>query len=167
MSYAGIVTRAVALVIDAALVNVIAIITGAALNLVAGLFGSDINFDLGGALVAGAAWLLWVGAYFTSFWVVTGQTPGDRVLGIRVVSANGGSVGSFQALKRFVGLVLSVLALGLGFVPVLFDRRRRGLHDMIAGTVVRWVEASAPVPPQGLLTPGAASGPGAPPRPGS
>jgi uncharacterized RDD family membrane protein YckC len=34
-----------------------------------------------------------------------------------------------------VGIVLS-LPLLLGFVPILFERRRRGLHDMLAGTIV-------------------------------
>lgn len=167
MTYAGIVTRAVALVIDAALVNLIAIITGAAVNLVADLFGVNINFDVGGALVAGFLWLLLVGGYFIIFWDVTGQTPGDRVLGIRVVSANGGNVSFWQAFKRFVGLALCVLTLGIGFLPVLVDKRRRGIHDMLGGTVVQWVDASVGLPPQSLLTPGAVPAPDGPPRPGS
>jgi uncharacterized RDD family membrane protein YckC len=35
-----------------------------------------------------------------------------------------------------VGLVLSIIPLGAGFVPVLFDDRRRGLHDRLARTLV-------------------------------
>ncbi len=35
-----------------------------------------------------------------------------------------------------IGLVLSIVPLFAGFLPVLFDRRRRGLADMLAGTVV-------------------------------
>jgi uncharacterized RDD family membrane protein YckC len=167
MSYAGIVTRGVALVIDAAIVNLIAIIAGAAVSLVASLFGSGLNLDLGGALAACAAWLILVGLYFTTFWVVTGQTPGDRVLGIQVVSADGGDVGAVQALRRFAGLALCLLTLGLGFLPVLFDSRRRGLHDMFGGTVVRWVVAPTQAVPPALLTPGEASVPGAQPPPGS
>jgi uncharacterized RDD family membrane protein YckC len=167
VTYAGIVTRGIAIAIDAALINLIAVITGAAVNLVAGLFGSDINFDLGGAVVAGAIWFIWVGSYFTFFWDVTGQTPGSRVLGIRVISGDGRDVTLWQALRRFGGLVLCVLSFGIGFLPVLVDKRRRGLHDMLAGTVVQWVDASVGLPPQTLLTRGAANAPGAPPPPGS
>jgi hypothetical protein len=32
--------------------------------------------------------------------------------------------------------VVSILTLGLGFVPALVDRRRRALPDFLAGTVV-------------------------------
>jgi uncharacterized RDD family membrane protein YckC len=38
-------------------------------------------------------------------------------------------------------MVLCALPLFAGFLPILLDRRRRGLHDMIAGSVVM----SAPV----------------------
>src|SRR5262249_37203538 len=167
VTYAGIVTRAVAITIDAALINLVAIITGAAVNLIAGLFGNDINFDVGGALAAGVVWFIWIGAYFTFFWDVTGQTPGNRVLGIRVVSADGGDINALQALIRFGGLVLCVLSFGIGFLPVLVDKRRRGLHDMLAGTAVQWGGTKGGLPPPTPPTPGAADGRGVnpPPRP--
>jgi uncharacterized RDD family membrane protein YckC len=167
VSYAGIVTRGVALVVDAALVNLFAIIGGAAVNLIATLFGNDINFDLGGALLAAGLWVLWVGFYFSTFWAVTGQTPGDSLLGIRVVRADGGDVSAPRAIVRYIGLAICVLTLGLGFLPVLFDGRRRGLHDMLAGTVVRWDTVPASVVPPALITQGEATVPGAPPQPGS
>jgi uncharacterized RDD family membrane protein YckC len=167
VTYAGIVTRGSALAIDAVLINLIAVIVGAAINLIAGLFGNDVNFDAVEAVIAGAVWFAWVGAYFITFWDVTGQTPGDRVLGIRVVSQDGGELNFWQALRRFGGLVLCVLSFGIGFIPVLIDKRRRGLHDMLAGTVVQWVHASVGLPRQTLLTPGATSVRGGPPPPGS
>jgi uncharacterized RDD family membrane protein YckC len=37
---------------------------------------------------------------------------------------------------RLAALVLAALPLFAGFVPILFDERRRGLQDMLAGTVV-------------------------------
>ena len=39
-------------------------------------------------------------------------------------------------IVRFVGLVLSIVPLFAGFLPVLFTKRRRGLADFLAGTVV-------------------------------
>lgn len=75
---------------------------------------------------------------FVLFWTLTGQTPGGRLLGFRVVNVSGGGIPARQALRRFGGTVLAALPLGAGFLVVLFDDRRRGLHDRIGRTVVRW-----------------------------
>jgi uncharacterized RDD family membrane protein YckC len=39
-------------------------------------------------------------------------------------------------LRHFVGYPLSALPLGLGFIVAAFNTRGRGLHDLIAGTIV-------------------------------
>ena len=41
-----------------------------------------------------------------------------------------------RSLVRFVGLVLAIVPLFAGFLPILFTERRRGLPDLLAGTVV-------------------------------
>ena len=48
---------------------------------------------------------------------------------------------SCAPLLRFAGLLLCIVPLFAGFLPVLFDRRRRGLHDMLAGTAVVYGDA--------------------------
>jgi uncharacterized RDD family membrane protein YckC len=148
--YAGFVTRAVALVIDALLIDVIAILIGGAVNLVASLFGHHGSINLIQALFGAAAWAVWSALYFAIFWTLTGQTPGGRILGIRVVSADGSRIGLRQALRRVAGMGLAILTLGVGFLPVLTDDRRRGLHDRIAGTVVRWDSEDELAPARGL-----------------
>jgi uncharacterized RDD family membrane protein YckC len=50
-----------------------------------------------------------------------------------------------QALVRLVALTLAAVPLFAGFLPILVDDRRRGLHDMIARTVV----VGAPSPSSG------------------
>ena len=167
MRYAGVVTRAMALLVDAAVANVIAVVVTAAASLVGSLFNNDVKLDLLGGLLAGFGWIIWVALYFSVFWTVTGQTPGDRLLGIQVVSVRGGTISWPAALLRFVVLTLCALPAFLGFLPVLFDPLRRGPHDRAAGSLVRWVPAEQPVPPPPLLTPGAATSPGAPPPRGS
>jgi uncharacterized RDD family membrane protein YckC len=99
-------------------------------------------------VVGVAACLLLVALYFVVFWTLTGQTPGDRLLGIRVISVKEGRIRIRQAALRFAGLVLSAIPLGAGFLPVLVDDQRRGFHDRIAHTVVRWDADELPeVPP--------------------
>ena len=75
--------------------------------------------------------------YFPLFWVVTGWTPGMRVFGLRVVrERDGGRVGLVSALVRLIGYSIDMFGFFLGFAWVLIDRRRRGWHDILAGTVV-------------------------------
>jgi uncharacterized RDD family membrane protein YckC len=40
------------------------------------------------------------------------------------------------AFLRWVGYLISTLAIYLGFLWIAFDRKARGWHDIIAGTVV-------------------------------
>jgi uncharacterized RDD family membrane protein YckC len=139
--YAGLVTRALALIVDAVVINVIALITGAVIALIGSLLGVG-NLGIAAALTGGFVWLGWTGLYFIVFWMATGQTPGARLLGIRVVSANPRPLGIVRAFVRFVVMMLALIPLGAGFVTVLFDERRRGPHDMAAATVARWVPAA-------------------------
>jgi uncharacterized RDD family membrane protein YckC len=88
-----------------------------------------------GAVGAGV-YVLWAAAYNIVFWTTTGQTPGDRAMRFTVQSKSGGTIGPLRAFVRWLGIVVSALLLGLGFVPILFDKRRRGLQDLLAGTVV-------------------------------
>ena len=79
---------------------------------------------------------LWTIGYFVAFWTTTGQTPGDHVLQIKVLRADGSRLLPRHAIVRLVGVVLSAPLL-IGFLPILVSERRRGLHDWLAGTVVR------------------------------
>ena len=87
--------------------------------------------------MAGVLFLLWTIGYFATFWSTTGQTPGDRLMRIRVCDADSGEpIGFGRAVLRLVYLTLAAIPLLAGFLPILFDDRRRGLQDMLAGTVV-------------------------------
>lgn len=136
--YVGLVTRVVAVAIDALVINVIAVVTGGLINLVASVLGKHDGLTAAEAVVGGIAWWLWVTTYFVTFWTLTGQTLGSRVMAIRVENATGGGIRLRQALRRFAGCVLAALPLGAGFLLTLFDDRRRGLQDRIGATVVRW-----------------------------
>jgi uncharacterized RDD family membrane protein YckC len=146
--YAGLVTRGIALLVDAVVINVIAAITGAVIGLIGSLLGVG-KPGIVAALTGGVVWLAWTGLYFIVFWTIAGQTPGARLLGIRVVPDSVRRLGIVRATLRFVVMMLALVPLGAGFLTVLFDERRCGPHDMVAATVVRWASL-APAPPDGL-----------------
>ncbi|HXG41852.1 MAG TPA: RDD family protein [Dehalococcoidia bacterium] len=81
-------------------------------------------------------WLAFVPLYHIALWAWRGQTVGQMAVRVKVVRGDGGSIGPGRALLRFVVYAISVLFLFLGFVPALMDERRRGLPDLVAGTVV-------------------------------
>ena len=135
--YGGIATRAVALATDAALTIVLFMSLVGVAALVASLVGGLRPAWLAGALLS-SGWFLLVATYFVLFWSTSGQTPGMRLLQVRVRARGpgGGAPSITRSLVRFVGLVLSIVPMFAGFIPVLFTERRRGLADFLAGTEV-------------------------------
>lgn len=76
-------------------------------------------------------------AYFPYFWQKSGQTPGMRLFRLQVVrDRDGGTLGWGAAWLRLLGLYVAATVFYLGFIWVFVDKRRRGWHDLIAGTVV-------------------------------
>ncbi|HZO79317.1 MAG TPA: RDD family protein [Solirubrobacteraceae bacterium] len=134
--YIGLITRGIAFVIDAALISTVAFLAGAAVALIGSLFHFPHQTKTILAVVGGAAYVLWAAGYFVGFWSATGQTPGDRVMQIRVVTARLDRVKPIRGIVRCIGLILATVPLFIGFLPVPFDKRRRGLADWLARTVV-------------------------------
>ena len=96
-----------------------------------------------------------VAAYFLVSWTRGGQTLGMRPWRIRVVTLDGRPVTPARALLRLAVGALPLFGLGLFWVgtmrwalwapavgwaiwllPAFFDRRRRALHDLAAGTLL-------------------------------
>jgi uncharacterized RDD family membrane protein YckC len=142
VGYAGLATRVVSFVIDAALITLVDIILGVGAALILSLL--HLPHDVRVVLVAlgGAAAILGSIAYFVIFWSTTGQTPGARVMQIQVLTDHGGRVKPGWAVVRCIGVVLAALPLFAGFIPVLYDSRRRGFQDQLARTVV--IDAPGP-----------------------
>ena len=63
-------------------------------------------------------------------------TVGKRALGMYVVRTDGSRIGFWRALGRELAKLLSFITLGAGFWMVAFREDKRGLHDLIADTVV-------------------------------
>ena len=134
--YEGLVTRAIAFAIDAAIISGVAVVVGAAVGISLSVLSIPSHVETALFALGGAAFLLWSAGYFVTFWCTTGQTPGDRVLGFRVCRADDGlPLRPARALLRLVALMACAVPMFAGFLPILFDSRRRGVHDMVAGTV--------------------------------
>lgn len=99
------------------------------------------QFDQTSPLALGAwdvliTWLLPFIALYV-FWVLRGATPGKMATSIRIVDARTGLPASpLQLAVRLAGYLVSMLAMGIGFIWIFFDKRRQGLHDKLARTMV-------------------------------
>ena len=133
--YGGIGTRAIALATDVGLTLVMVMALTGFLALITSLVG-DIRPEWFAALLLSIGGTVVTGAYFVLFWSAAGQTPGMRLMRLTVHDPGGSSPSFFRSIVRFVGLLLSIVPLFAGFLPILFTKRRRGLADYLAGTVV-------------------------------
>lgn len=132
---AGLASRTAAFAIDLALAQLVFLIVSALVGLVVALVGELRPAWLFGA-IAGAGWVFFVGAYFACFWSLAGQTPGMRLVQLSVVGPGGAAPGFLRAVVRFLALLVAIIPMFAGLLPILFDSRRRGLHDFVAQTAV-------------------------------
>jgi uncharacterized RDD family membrane protein YckC len=63
-------------------------------------------------------------------------TVGKRVLQLKVTDEIGNRIGFGRATGRFFAKILSSMFFCVGFIMVGLTDRKRGLHDMLAGTLV-------------------------------
>jgi uncharacterized RDD family membrane protein YckC len=139
--YGGLVTRGIALAIDAAIVQGALLLIAGMLSLIASLVGG-VEFGTAAKVLSAVGWVLVTAGYFVVGWSTAGQTLGMRAMELSVLTADALlPPRPLRSLVRVVFLALCILPLFAGFLPVLFDRRRRGLHDMVAGTVVVHADA--------------------------
>lgn len=129
-SYGGAGERLLAYIVDAIVVAIIsAVLALVAFVLLFTAFWLAIAPIVGFFLVSLA--------YFPYFWKTRGQTPGMRMFQLYVVrDRDGGPITSGQAILRLIGYWVDGAVFYLGYIWILIDSRKRGWHDLIAGTVV-------------------------------
>ncbi len=144
--YASAGGRLIAYIVDGIIIGfVIGIFYFIGIVVVAG--GASVDSAGNTTLGAGAGvglLIMLIGAVFgvlwkPFWWSRGGQTPGYKLLGMRVVRArDGGPIGFGTGILRIIGYVINDIVFGipLGFLWVLFDAQKQGWHDKIAGTVV-------------------------------
>ncbi len=75
--------------------------------------------------------------YCALFWKYRSATPGKRMMDMTIVDATtGGPPTTGRLFLRTLGYVVNVMTFFLGFLWIVFDKRKQGLHDKMANTVV-------------------------------
>jgi uncharacterized RDD family membrane protein YckC len=136
--WGGIGLRFGALALDA----VMLVVTLFALSLVASALGGTGTSGRAdsAAAAAGIVWWLLVMVYHPTCWYVFGASPGQKVLGLRVVRASTGQdLGIGEVLVRYIIFIFVTVAFPLGIVSAAMaanDPFKRAWHDDVARSVV-------------------------------
>lgn len=158
--YRGAWIRLVALIVDLIVLTVISYILARA-------SGVQIlkNTASGTVITQPSSWEQWlffviIFFYFVGLWTWRGQTPGKWLLGAKIVKTDGRPIGIGRALLRLIVYVLYLLVWALlgtriivlfligiiAFIVVALSKKKRGIHDLIAGTVVINSRPKKPAP---------------------
>jgi uncharacterized RDD family membrane protein YckC len=139
MPLASFTARAVAFVIDffaAFLLFLIVLISGARLLAYFDMINQDANINLKFDFTNWYS-LVFLVLYFGLFtYWGNGQTPGKRLMKIRVVSLEHESMSLWHSIERALGYGASALELGFGFLQYFIHPNKQTVHDRIAETIV-------------------------------
>jgi uncharacterized RDD family membrane protein YckC len=147
--YAGPVTRLWGFVADALVIWLVFALVGMGIAFVVQLFTS---IESSGSVQLGLIGLIglvvWAFVYFWFSLAVAGRTFGMGVVGLGVVTRQGGPISGRAAFVRTLVFPFSFVLLGLGLLGILLGKERRALHDVAAGTVVvyDWGDRPAEMP---------------------
>jgi uncharacterized RDD family membrane protein YckC len=142
--YGGFWIRVVAAIIDAIVVRVVAWPIGVLFGLggLAGTLGGFPHGGLGLHLLGGGivAVVIIFGSWLYEAFMLSSPyqaTLGKMVFGMKVIDLSGNRISFGRATGRHFGKWISGMILCIGFIMVGLTERKQGLHDMLAGTLVR------------------------------
>ncbi|RMF72121.1 MAG: RDD family protein [Acidobacteria bacterium] len=133
---AAVGTRGLAVLLDSIIILLVDAFLLAAVTLSAGALQELARWTLL-AVVLGL-FVVHYGYFALCEWLMDGQTPGKRVLGIRVVESDGTRIGPLSALIRNLIRMIDFLpfGFGVGVATIFLSERCQRLGDMAAGTLV-------------------------------
>ena len=142
VGYGGFWIRVVAAIIDAIILRVVV----APVSMIfggLGMAGMMSGFPHRGlALLGGGVTfiLLLFGSWLYEAFMESSSyqaTLGKMIFGMKVTDLNGNRISFGRATGRHFAKWLSGMILGIGYIMVGFTERKQGLHDLLAGTLVR------------------------------
>ncbi len=145
--YAGFVTRLTAWLIDRGIIGGVLAFTAWLVSYLMGILGINITqCNMTGGWQDYVCWfvtlslltysLVFGPLYMMIFWTLAGATPGKVAVGVRVVRMDGKPMSFRTSFRRYIGYMMSFVALGAGFLLILVDNKRQGWDDKLAGTCV-------------------------------
>lgn len=142
--YAGFISRAIGFLIDVFIILIVNAMINFMIRVLLTFFGIDnqkVISDISATRLANGLALIFPvflqAAYFIGCWSIFGRTVGMSLLGIRIEETNRpGDVTFIRATLRYIGYYVSLLALGIGFLWVLVDKRSQGWMDKMGNTYV-------------------------------
>jgi uncharacterized RDD family membrane protein YckC len=148
---AGLATRLLAAGIDVGLMFLVYSIASSVLaSIIPFVFGGHLSLPV--AIVLGVLGFLLAGGILATFWALAGQTPGMRFLSIRLTHQGSRDITFGCATRRVLGVVVSIVPLGLGYLAILRDPSRRAWHDRMTGTEVIY-DVVARTAPHAVISP--------------
>jgi uncharacterized RDD family membrane protein YckC len=134
--YAGPVGRVLAFALDSVVVTLAYTGAGATVDWLAKIFLDRSVVGGASAWVSAVLFASWAFVYFFGSLAVAGRTPGQALVGLRVVARDGSTLPPGSALVRTLCLPVSFLLCGLGLVGVVVGREHRALHDVAGRSAV-------------------------------
>ena len=142
VGYGGVWIRVVAAIIDAIILRVVVspvsmVFGGLGLaGMMSGLPHRGLGLLGGGVtfiLLLFGSWLYEAFMESSSYQA----TLGKMIFGMKVTDLYGNRISFGRATGRHFAKWLSAMILGIGYIMVGFTERKQGLHDLLAGTLVR------------------------------
>ncbi len=147
---AGFLRRWAALIVDSLILGVGLIAAIVLISLPLGFFSFDGDGETIASMAQAAYYLLYIivaPVYYAGMESSAAQaTLGKRLIGIKVVDAQGRRLSFMHALGRWVAAITGYITLYIGFLLAAFTEKKQALHDLIASTYVvdKWAYTEFP-----------------------
>jgi uncharacterized RDD family membrane protein YckC len=161
---AGIGSRGAAVLVDTVLqfiaLTVLMLVGVLVVGFAAGFAGFSSSGQAAGAVIIGVyalATFVVTAGYFMLFEILwNGQTPGKRLVGVRVIRENGYPIRPIDAVIRNLVRIVDWLPFtyGVGVLTMLLNQRSKRLGDFASGTIVVREGSRVPVAMPLLSGPG-------------
>jgi len=142
VGYGGFWIRVVAAIIDAIILRVVVAPVGMIFGglgmagMMSGIPHRGLRFLGGGITII----LLIFGSWLYEAFMESSSyqaTLGKMIFGMKVTDLNGNRISFERATGRHFAKWLSTMIFGIGYIMVGFTEGKQGLHDLLAGTLVR------------------------------
>ena len=81
--------------------------------------------------------IIMIAVFYFFYCFKKGRTFGMQAWRLELQSENGGKISNYQILIRIIGGIFSFLFFGIGYLFILFNQRKRSLHDIASKTYLR------------------------------